>query len=194
MNENPIVGVCGFGRCGSSMIMQMLAAGGLPWADGAASVSGEHQSISHAFASARPGAAVKLLDLRLAAQYGESVERLSVGAWQLVWLDRNPRWQAESFRKFTRHMLGEKLTVRQTRAFRESLIRDRDASVDWLRSLGHPVCVLSFEDLIADPTGGADVLAAFLPWADLDAAAMASVVHVRSPRTLPDMAVEARSA
>jgi hypothetical protein len=186
------VAVCGFGRCGSSMLMQMLAAGGLPAAPGAATVSGEHPSLDDAFAAAVPGTAVKLLDLALAANQGVPV-RLD-GPWALIWLDRDPRWQAESFRKFVRWTMGVRLTVNDTRVFRESLIRDREPSLDWLRGWGHPLLTVSFDAVLAAPVLEAERVAAFLPWAGLDVQAMASVVHERDARVRPDMSVEEASS
>lgn len=188
MTGNPHVAVCGFGRCGSTMLMQMLAAGGLPTAPGASAGSHEHPNIEAALTAATPGTAVKLLDLPLAEANGITVDL--PGEWLLIWLDRDPRWQAESFRKFTTVAIGRRLTVRETRAFRESLERDRDPAVCWLLETGHQVLTLRYEEILADPHGQAASLARHLPWAGLDVDAMAGVVHRRSPRTLPDLAVE----
>ena len=188
----PRVAVCGFGRCGSSMLMRMLAAGGLPTAPGASPGSGEHASVEDALRAATPGTAVKLLDLKLATENGINVD-LS-GEWSIVWLDRDPRWQAESFRKFARALLGLRLTVAETRRWREGLERDRDPSVGWLADWGHPLLAMRYEAVLTDPHGQASLLAEHLGWAGLDVDAMARVVHVRSPRTLPDLAVELASA
>ncbi len=188
MPEPARVGVCGFGRCGSSMVMRMLAAGGIPSASGAAPGSGEHPRLVDAIKAATPGTAVKLLDLKLAVEQGEAPPL--GGAWNLIWLDRDPRWQAESFRKFIRWAAGVRLSVRETRVFREHLIRDRDPSVGWLRGLGHPLMTLRYEDILTAPADSAAKLATFLPWTELDHSAMAAVVHNRKPQTRPDMACE----
>ena len=187
MTEPRIVAVCGFGRCGSTMLMHMLEAGGIPMAEGAHPESGENSSLTEALSAASAGRAVKLLDLKLASDQGVPVD--ISGPWSILWLDRDPRWQAESFRKFIR-AFGHPLSVRETRVFRESLIRDRDPSLDWLRGWGHPLLTLTYEAVLADPTAAAERIAGFLPWASLDVLAMARVVHVRSPRTAPDLAFE----
>lgn len=185
------VAVCGFGRCGSSMVMQMLAAGGLPTAPGASQGSGEHASLEGALAAAVPGTAVKLLDLKMAAENGVPVDL--TGAWSLIWLDRDPRWQAESFRKFMRIAVGLRLSVAETRRFRDSLESDRGPSLDWLSSWGHPLLTIRYERILADPLGQAAVIAEHLAWAGLDVEAMSRVVHARSPRVLPDLEVEMAS-
>lgn len=179
----PVV-VSGFGRCGYTMLMTMLAAGGLPPADGASPGSFEH-STQDALSAVTPGRAVKILN------------PLAVGAtpdpsWHVLWLDRDPRWQAESARKFIAWVTGQRMTVRETRAYRESLIRDRDHVTGWLAAQGCPLLTLSYEAVLAAPTAAAEQVAAFLPWAALDIPSMAAVVHARGGRTLPDMAVEER--
>jgi hypothetical protein len=167
--------------------MGMLVAGGLPPAPGADPGSLEHASPELALAAAAPGHAVKLLDPL--AWPIPPTEALA-GEWRLIWLDRNPRWQAESTRKFIRWAAGVRRTVRQTRKIQDSLERDRDRMVALLA--GHPRLVLAFEDVITDPAAAADRLAGFLPEHQLDTAAMAAVVEPRTTRVRPDMATEER--
>lgn len=184
----PRVAVCGFGRCGSSMLMRMLDAGGIHPADGARPWSYEHESLGHALAAATPGTAVKLLDVKLAADNGVRVHL--TGSWNLIWLDRDPRWQAESFRKFAAWAGLGRMTVRQTRTFRESLVRDRAPSIVWLRASGNPLLILAFEDVLLAPFTAAEQIARFMPWAALDTEAMAAAVHTRPARARADMAFE----
>jgi hypothetical protein len=163
----------------------MLAAGGLPLADGANPHSGEHRSIADALTAAQPRRAVKLLDPT------PGLWELN-NDWQAVWLDRDPRWQAESLRKFLAFVAGQRMTVAETRQVRESLIRDRAPAVEKTRSWC-PTLTLSYEDVLATPQAAACEPSRFLPWACLDVAAMAAVVHSRSGRMLPDLRVEAAS-
>jgi len=174
--------VSGFGRCGSTMLMHMLRAGGLPFADGADPHSGEHPGAAGAHAAAAPGRVVKILD-----PLGSG--HLPGPGWQAIWLDRDPRWQAESMRKFLSALSRSRVSVRETRALRTSLERDRDPAVAALRATC-PLLVVSYDDTLRDPPLTARSLASFLPWAGLDVAAMAGAVHDRSPRTLPDLAFE----
>ena len=58
----PVVVVTGFGRCGSTMLMTMLRAGGIPFAPGAHPRTTEHPGLAAGLAAAQPGHVVKLLD------------------------------------------------------------------------------------------------------------------------------------
>ena len=170
------------------MLMQMLAAGGIPMAPGANPHSGEHENLAEALRSAMPGMAVKLLNIGHPAHDGARASM--TGPWDLIWLNRDPRWQAESIRKFLRMMADVQMTVADTKRFRAGIERERQPSVDVLRATGHRLLVMQYEDFLADPNRQAAILAGHLSWASMDVAAMASVVHVRGPRTLPDLAVE----
>src|SRR5437868_14126670 len=94
------LGVCGFPRCGSSMTMRMLDAGGLPPISGSSPGSYELAGLDNLSARATGdfiGHAVKLLDF--VQWYG--VEGLPAVPWRFVWLHRDHRQQARSFSKFT---------------------------------------------------------------------------------------------
>lgn len=176
------VGVCGFGRCGSTMLMQMLAAGGVPWAPGSAPGSGELPDARAAWSIDLDGSAVKLLDVvRL---YGLP----PAPAWRFVWLDRNPVQQARSHTKFLRG-LRQPVPPGTERRFAASYTRDRSRTLQRLRA-GGPVLVMAYERVLADPGGAAVRLGDWLQWPGFDAAAAAGAVHRRRSACRPDLSVE----
>lgn len=180
------VGVCGFGRCGSSMAMQMLAAGGLPHAGDTDPTSGEllgGRGIREAWDVELPGRAVKLLDCVL--HFGLP----PAPGWRFVWLDRDPMEQAKSQLKFVQFLLGglaepeEQAVARLVAGYH----RDRPRALKLLRAAG-PVQLVSYEWVLADPLFGAAQLA--FVWPDLDVSAAAAVVHQRDSSCRPDLAFE----
>src|SRR5271163_1780808 len=94
-NPLPPVVVTGFGRCGSSLVMQMLHAAGFP-------VTGEYPSFEceeyHFGGVAPPAGASKILNLDCEAPPG--------GPYRWIWLDRNPAQQVKSQAKLLRELGG----------------------------------------------------------------------------------------
>lgn len=180
-----IIVICGFGRCGSSLAMQMLAAGGMPvvgdWPD---YESPSAMRLTRELAEVYAGRAMKLLD--------PHVYPLPRGPrYRAVWLDRDPRQQALSQIKFLRGMAGVKFRAgalkRMIRGFRE----DRPKALAGLRESGvEMLATLSFEDLLADPLAAAVDLAAAAGQV-LDVSAMADCVLPRDPTCRPDLGIEA---
>jgi hypothetical protein len=184
------VGVCGFGRCGSTMVMEMLASGGVPTAPGADPLSHEHpwrqNGIGWLAAQDLDGRAVKLLDMIL---YPDETPLPQPESWRLVWIDRNPRQQARSHVKFLRST-GLRVPAVSVKTFEGSYAADRPRALAALSDLG-PVHVDSYERALAEPAAFAVALSAFLhPALHLDAATAARVVHARSPRCVDGMEFE----
>lgn len=179
------VGVCGFGRCGSTMVMTMLDAGGLrPAGDVTATyeLAGLEGIAAHIPC---PGRSVKLLE------YGIH-EPPPSGEWHFVWLDRDPFQQAISQLKFARLIAGLRVSSDAVNDLAASLVRDRPRALSALRKQGS-VLVLQYEQVLANASRAVRQLAKVAPdsW-DRDAAVKA--VHDRSPGCLPDCAVEERLA
>jgi hypothetical protein len=182
----PTIGVCGFGRCGTTMTMAMLIAGGVPTMRGAEEVPYELEDIRLAHVQRDlDGHAVKLLDSAL--HYGVPPAR----SWRFVWLDRDPLQQALSQLK----LLSGFGVLDGTDSF------DDDAVAGWMRSYAAdrpralavlrrhgPVLVMEYERVLAQPRKAAKQLARLWPGLQVDAAA--AVVHRRDGRCLPDLAVE----
>lgn len=185
----PTIAVCGFGRCGSSMLMQMLAAGGIPMAPGSQQGSGEMHSID-LIAGLNPaavaGTAIKLLDfpLRFPIPTGPT--------WRFVWLDRDHVQQATSTIKLLTGIgaiepMDSLTTQWKLRELVGSYQRDRARVLGTIRSAG-PTVVLSYEQVLARPTRAVRHLRRIAP--DIDGVAAAAVVHRRDGTCRPDLAVE----
>ena len=187
----PAIGVCGFGRCGSTMMMSMLIAGGMPTVEGTSLSSFEAEDFARLFQygpDELDGRAVKLLTLVEA--YGTAPP---ASAWKFVWLDRDPGQQALSMMKF---MIGLGMKpppksggefIMQTRQLSASFRRDRPKLLGMLNKIG-PVTVLSFEDVLNRPARAVRTLAKLYP--DLDRQAAIAAVHDRGPKALPNLDVE----
>lgn len=179
------VAVCGFGRCGSTMAMSMLVAGGcppgndtrIPYEGDPAALVGRDLS----------GTCVKLLH---GGRMGEIPEG-PTPAWRFVWMDRDPAEQGKSMAKFLTVMapvLGLQALrpspVRLARTFAE----DRPYLLGALRRVG-PVLVLDYERVLTQPRKAAKLLRREV-WPGLDVDAAAAVVHKRGGKCRPDMAFE----
>lgn len=175
----PAVGVCGFGRCGSTMVMSMLVAGGMtPGNASEPPYEGDLQDLWHL---PLDGRVVKLLDS--VSYYGIP----PASSWRFIWLDRDPIEQAKSHVKFTESILGAPLRDGAVEQFAESYARDRPKVLGLLRRAGG-VLVMDYERVLANPRRAAKDLRKVWPELDVDRAA--AVVHERDGRCRPDLAVE----
>lgn len=172
------VGVCGFGRCGSTMVMTMLVAGGAT--PGGSPTPPYEGDVEEMWARDLTGTAVKLLDHP--ATFGVPYAR----EWRFVWLDRDPFEQARSYAKFV-GQLGVELNHIKMARLVESYERDRPKLLGQLRRAG-TVLVLRYERILANPRRAARRLREV--WPGLDVNAAAAVVHARDGRCLPDLSVE----
>lgn len=188
--------VAGLGRCGSSLLMQMLAASGLRCAGDAPSYEfpidwiedddGERDYIIPAEFTAKHDAVKVLWPARFTVE--------TVPGAIVVWLDRNWREQARSLRKLaatvSRDVPPESSEVMA--AMQKNLAEMRRASIRVLR--GYPRLETSFENLIMRPVEAARDIAEFAAeyGITIDPAAMASVVESRSPRCAASLARERR--
>ena len=173
----PTVIVAGLGRCGSTMTMHMLRAGGIPFVTGADPHSGEG-------GSAQPGHCFKVLNQLPSGDYGP--------ATVAIWVSRNPRWQAASMRKFMR-AAGYHTSTRMEKALRDSIIADQPTHIQaWREAM--PTLVIAYEDVLRDPLQAAKSMAAHVKPLRLDAEQAARVVHLRNARTLPDLSFEMGAA
>lgn len=178
------VGVCGFGRCGSTMLMSMLVAGGCPPGNAAAvPYEGDPAALAGRDLS---GTCVKLL-------HGSRMGEIPAGtaAWRFVWLDRDADEQAKSMVKFLTVMApatGIRPVANAERRLARSFAEDRPYLLGALRKVG-PVLVLDYERVLTQPRRTAKLLRRAV-WPGLDVDAAAAVVHKRTGRCLPDLAFE----
>lgn len=180
----PVVVVAGLGRCGSSLVMQMLRAGGMacigvpPAFEDMRVVA--HGPIDPAWFGTLGGRAVKVLDPHLNLLPKEA---LAV----VVWLDRDRHEQARSQVKFLKLMTGLPVTPDYESACAESLALEKPQA---LRCVSRwPLLRLAFEDVLANPLRAAGRVAAHVG-GDLNISAMAAVVRPRNPSCAPGLDME----
>lgn len=181
----PIV-VAGFGRCGSSLVMRMLHAGGIePFCDpGNIGISYELDrwaamvskgSVPDFLREEAAGRSVKLLDIQRAKLPADL-------DFQVIWIDRAPRQQARSMANFLRWCGSEFVdTSRRQRRLVEAGYRADRAEV--MRMIApRRLLVLNFETLITHPRHVAATMATFAGIPMAAVARMESQVIKRSPK------------
>lgn len=176
MSQQRIV-VTGFGRCGSSMAMQMLHAGGVPCI-GPWPIFEEPsfaQTNPARFWEACGGQAVKILNLHYFGGLPDNTARV-------IYMTRQPDQQARSTAMFMQLMCDIDLNRQKRRKLERSLISDREPMRAALA--GSPVLTMSFERVLSNPTEAASMLHGFVAPAfpGFDPTAAASAVRKRSPK------------
>ncbi|MCA1570765.1 MAG: sulfotransferase [Chloroflexi bacterium] len=168
--------VAGSGRCGTSLVMQMLDAGGVPchgdWP--AFEDPALHERIVEQPTTDLAGRAIKLLTPVLTL---DSVRRAPATSW--VWITRDIKQMAASQDKFVRMLTGRGYHGAHRRRLIRGLIEEQRAYPDLMDTPPHRCYVLRFEDIICQPAVSARNIAAFLDL-DLDVTAMAAAVVPRS--------------
>lgn len=188
----PAIIVSGFGRCGSSLTMQMLAAGGVPCVGEWPAYEDQRSSplnLDIEWLGALNDCAVKLLDPHVAPRLPKIAA--------VIWLDRDPAQQAASALKFMAAMCSGIDQGRQARrAMAASYRADRAAAHAALGIGATPPAVdalkITFEFMIARPMEAASAITRFVERLgyQVDIDAMASVVVRRTTRCLPYMLEE----
>lgn len=187
MYESPAIVVAGLGRCGTSLMMQMLHAGGVPcvgdWPDFETNASMPGLFAPSSFAAIR-GKAIKLItpaDLPIGAMPNHVV----------IWLDRDPQEQARSQLKMLDGIGAPVANNRKSmRAFVAGLRRDRPLNMAAVGVGRLPNLRLSFERLITRPAHTVDALEAFLlshGYDAVDRQAMQQQIQPRSAACYPGM-------
>jgi hypothetical protein len=170
--------VSGFGRCGSSLVMQMLEAGGMPMVGRFPAFEDDHTSVARVvidpeWMGLQDGRAVKILD--------PHEIQIPAGDYRVIWCSREYAEQARSQVKFAAMMMGLHPTRESVRAFMRSYVRDKPKAIKKLIALAPKPGILDlhFEDILSDPLGAATELAQYCGLGDPQN--MASVVKQRSP-------------
>ncbi len=182
--SRPVVIVSGFGRCGSSVVMQMLEAGGFPCVGDFPSFEDMHVAvmgpIDRAWFLSHSGRAMKVLD-----PHQNLIPRdVPVRA---IWLDRDVIQQARSHAKFLRLVAGMPIPDDYPRNVAESLRKDRPGIYAYLGN--GPVLTLTFERVLAAPAAMAAEINRFV-CGHLDESAMAKAVRWRPALCAPGMDME----
>jgi len=180
LTNNTIVLVAGLGRCGTSLLMQMLEAGGAP-------VVGQYPAYEPDILRALPGNAEAW---RRVAR-GRCIKALDPHRWmppagedyRVIWLDRNPVEQAASQLK----MAGARSSRGNRRAMEHGLHADQRRAHRHLLHIDRAgILGIRFEDLIERPRRVVDELVAKIG-VPLDREAMVAQVVDRSSRCYPGM-------
>lgn len=156
-NHLPVLAVCGFGRCGSSLLMQMLSAGGIETTGPYPSFEDYRSnfvSFDLPWFAEQRGRAVKILDPHKAP----SIDGVSHVA---IWIDRDPGEQAKSFSKFLRATMAIDMTRVTRRRFEKSFRRERQDAMRKASTDPARLFRLTFEQLVEQPQFVLSVLA---PW------------------------------
>lgn len=176
--------VAGLGRCGSSLLMQMLNAAGVKCA-GEPPLYEHEDTVQGANLSAAWFAQFGAVKLLMPTLYSiDPVADLS-----FVWMDRNVEQQSRSQIKYMRGVVPDVYKgvpePRLLDAYREELATFRRESLAVVDRFPHAYA--TFEEMLRDPKRIARRFG-------LDRDAMASVVVPRSPACRPDMAIELTGA
>ena len=174
--------VSGFPRCGSSLVMQMLAAGGMPvFHDPGMGYPSFETNLNLGCSSIDflDGYALKWLEPQHAMPPRTSVEI------RTIWMTRDHKQQARSAAKFLHAVSGIDLDRSALRQFKASYDRDEKPSVALWRNRG-AVMVLSFERLLGGGESCAAEIARFVGL-DLSVTAMAGEIRPRSAQCLPGL-------
>jgi hypothetical protein len=177
-----IVFVSGFQRCGSSLLMQMLAAGGLPVVHdpqmGYPSYE-THLNLTGASLNAYDGHALKWLEPEHCMPPPVPFDI------RVIWMARDHVQQARSAVKFMRAVAGLKSPDSAVRKLARSYNRSEAKSIGLWQRRG-AVRILQFERLISDGRRCAVEIASFVG-IPLNVDAMSLQVRPRSPRCLPEL-------
>ncbi len=187
MTAPPTIIVAGFGRCGTSLVMQMLDAGGIPclgWAPAFEDPRTQIHPPKGFWSDVAYGKAVKMLDPH---RFGPTaLPRVDI-PHRIIWLHRHHDQQARSIAKFTEAMLGVTYTRDKRRALERQLLADR-SKVHHLLA-GRKVLAMGFEDILKQPLNAAEQIAFFIdrPFNPIKARA---AVRQRGPECAPDLGME----
>jgi hypothetical protein len=177
--------VSGFQRCGSSLMLQMLAAGGMrvfhdpgmgyPAFETMLQI---HRADDPSWLMPLDGHALKWLEPQRAMPPSLPHDL------RIVWMARDHREQAKSAVKFMTQVGGLVVPVRQTvRQFEASYRTDTGKALKAWQRRG-AVRFITFEDVLSRPAWVAKEVAAFLG-VSLDVDAMVRQVRPRKPGCLP---------
>ena len=165
--------VAGLGRCGSSLVMSMLKAGGIPLF---ANRQGSHEHTltkllpsTHEWMHQSEDCAVKILDIQIHTPP-------PTHEYKMIWCVRDPKQQALSMLKHKPDQLARRTSLRKKERW---IIEETPKCMKIIQRLGRYL-VIPFEITLKHPDTIAASLAAHLGVA-LDEAVMAAVVKKRSP-------------
>ncbi len=192
MDRHPTLAVCGLGRCGTSMMMQMLHAGGDAcfgdWPDFEPDELRPGADLSNTWPMLH-GTAFKLIDPHRAKPPGRP--------FIAILLTRDPANQALSQWKLLRASFPmlDPFDRSARRRWIANLRASEEKARTWLRRNAGFAIEITFEEVLAAPRSVAERLAALprLPAHNLNVDAMVAAVRPRPSGAMcaPDLAIEA---
>lgn len=189
--EQPILFIAGLGRCGTTMVMTMLDAGGFPVAGPAPAYEPAqhwHQGKPEPdWISAQGGHAVKWIDPTRCPK----MRNLLPGPSVILLMERDPAEQAKSQIKMI-GPIAERLGRRGRKAMERSIIRDMPIARTIARKTGL-TRRYRFEDFIANPIFAARALERLVTThfdIDFDGGRAARSIISRNAKCLPDLTME----
>lgn len=169
-HAEPIVAVCGLNRCGTSLVMQMLAAGGVEPSTQASTFPAFEDGrwprlltagADYSWFGAESGRAFKMLDPHLVPDLPKIASAFD---FRFIRLTRSPVEQAKSQIKFTRAnfpKLG--LPIQAWPRYKKAIEKDEIAITLLLRDIAPDTTLATtFEELIFHPWRSASKIAQFL--------------------------------
>ncbi len=177
--------VCGHGRCGSSLMMQMLQAGGYPIFGEFPAFEPEEVGFERKPETLLPlieGRAAKILDPQL-TRWPDSMDVA------VIWLDRDRNEQGRSQVKFMRACGMSMIPTNAWKRLAASYGADTAAALRLFRDRGIEPLRISFDELVVSPFVSADRIASHLG-VKLDEVAMCQAVIRRQPRCQEGMEIE----
>lgn len=183
--QKPTVFVCGHGRCGSSLMMQMLQAGGFPVFGDYPAFEPDEVGFSRDPETLLPlisGRAAKILDPQMTTW----PDILNV---KVIWLDRDRNNQALSQVKFMRWIGAQGIPDNAWKTLARSYGADTAAALRAFKDRGIRPLRVGFEMLITSAPMVTDHVQEYLG-VPLDLAAMHAVVRDRDTHCQPDMSIE----
>lgn len=167
--------VCGHGRCGSSLVMQMLNKGGIE-------TTGEYP----AFEDERYQGTGEALPIGRAVKIIDPHEFMPPrGNYRWIWLDRDHKQQAKSMVKFVKATTGFYLNSDSWKAIAASYSADTKKCMQIIKNLGGNLLRLSFEDILENPIREARKIEEFIE--GFDAVKASQVVIKRNSRNFDGM-------
>lgn len=162
--------VCGHGRCGTSLVMQMLNEGGF-------ATTGEHPAFEvmeyqEGDANLPLNKAVKIIDPHRI--------KIKKGNYKWIWINRDHKQQAKSMVKFLAGFAGLNLPNSAWKDIASSYRQDTKDCVKKIKILGGKALILNFEDILKFPIENAKCIQELI--GNLDAEKAASVVKQRTSK------------
>jgi hypothetical protein len=182
------VAIAGLGRCGTTLVMHMLHAAGVPCIGTKPGFEVKELArslIDRDLFDQHPGHAFKWLD----PHHAHLPATVEIGL--VIWLNREPGEQARSQAKFANQLGGRPFLNRAgLRALRRQLLTERVQALNALSAW--PKVFFQFESILAAPVPTAEKIATALEpfYGGLDPRLMAAKVRQRSPLCAPDFSIE----